>query len=90
MSQQTNDKSRLETSKNHLTALILPVLGVCWLVFFLFPNYLGQESTVEYTAMMLGVGLMVAGVFRFLCSSGDSSESEDVTDPGSRSDSDEL
>ena len=32
---------------------------------------------------------MVAGVFRFLCY-GDSSESEDVTDPGSRSDSDEL
>ena len=69
---------------------MLPVLGVCWLVFLLFPNYLGQESTVDYAAMTLGVGLMVAGVFRFLYSPGDSNELDDETDPGSRSDSDEL
>ena len=55
-------------------ALVLPVLGVCWLAFMAFPGLLGEESAIDYAAMALGAGLMVAGAFRFLY---DPSETEE-------------
>lgn len=86
MSQQTNDKSGIGISKKRLTALILPVLGVCWLAFLLFPGYLGEESTIDYAAMTLGAGLMVAGVFRFLYSPDDESSDEAESESGESAD----
>ncbi|EFW91598.1 hypothetical protein ZOD2009_13581 [Haladaptatus paucihalophilus DX253] len=39
-----------------------------------FPGFLGEETTIDYAAMALGAGLMVAGVFRFLYSPSETDE----------------
>ncbi|WP_266080548.1 hypothetical protein [Haladaptatus caseinilyticus] len=66
MDQRTNDKSNTETSESHRSTLVLPLLGVCWLAFLGYSELHGDGANVDFVAMTLGAGLMLAGVFRFL------------------------
>ncbi|SIR83423.1 hypothetical protein SAMN05421858_4046 [Haladaptatus litoreus] len=66
MDRRTNDKQTNETSENRRNTLILPALGVCWLAFLGYSELYGGGANVDFVAMTLGAGLMVAGTFRFL------------------------
>ncbi len=42
------------------------MLGVCWLGFLIYTELYGGGANIDFIAMTLGAGLMVAGAFRFL------------------------
>ncbi|WP_435157632.1 hypothetical protein [Haladaptatus sp. DFWS20] len=74
MDRRTNDKQTTETSQNHRNTLVLPLLGVCWLAFLGYSELHGDGANVDFVAMTLGAGLMVAGVFRFLRTTAETEE----------------
>ncbi|WP_227356962.1 hypothetical protein [Haladaptatus salinisoli] len=60
-----NDETTNETIVNRRVALVLPILGICWLAFLAYSE-LGDGANVDLVAMTLGAGLMIAGVAQFL------------------------
>lgn len=74
MDRRTNDKPKTETSENYRNTIVLPLLGVCWLAFLGYSQLHGDGANVDFVAMTLGAGLMVAGVFRFLHTTGETQE----------------
>lgn len=78
VTERTNDEptneATDETPVDYRKALVLPLLGICWLGFLVYTDLNGDGANVDLIAMLLGIVLMVAGVFRFLSDSSDGDE----------------